>query len=58
MNERERQQIEREARHEVAAHPNRPGRHEEIVTRFVGAMLYGRVAAQPLPENEDRPEEK
>jgi hypothetical protein len=58
MNEKERQDIERDARHDVAARPNRPGRHEATITRFVGAMLYGEVAEEPQRPEEHRTEEK
>ncbi|MEJ3748939.1 hypothetical protein WEI85_37425 [Actinomycetes bacterium KLBMP 9797] len=44
MNERERHEIEREARRELFAHPERRGRHEDIVTRFLGAQRYERVS--------------
>jgi hypothetical protein len=58
MNEKERQDIERDARRDVAARPNRPGRHEAVITRFVGAMLYGKVAKEPRRPEERRAEEK
>lgn len=53
MDEKERQNIERDARRDAAAHPNRPGRHEQVITRFVGAMLYGRATEEPR-RREDR----
>ncbi|BCB89549.1 hypothetical protein [Phytohabitans suffuscus] len=57
MNEKERCDANREARHDAAANRDQsPERRADVIARFVGALLYG-GARRPERERDRKPPE-
>jgi hypothetical protein len=57
MSSRQENSAGADARHELAARPERPHRHEDAMRRYLGAAFYGetRRAREALRDEDARP---